>query len=259
AVRAGAIGALTPSVVRLTVVALGVWLAGLAALAVSQVQVWRDTDTLWRYAIEVNPACSWCHVQLGVFLLGARDGGGPAIEHLERALALRPDRVGYHRHMGLALVKVGRPQMAVAHFRAVLDRYPDEARINVEVRNDLGVTFMELGQLDEAIGQFQEVIRLAPAHVGALTNLGIGLGALDRPREGLRYLRRAVELSPEAPVPRFWLACASLAVGDSAGAGAQARVLRQLDPRLAERLEAGLVAKCFDEFRRSGGDASLRG
>lgn len=190
-------------------------------------------------------------------MLGARDAGGPAIEQLEQALALRPDRVAYHRHIGLALVRTGRPQEAIAHFRLVLDRYPDNVKINVEVGNDLGMALMELGQLYEAIEQFQQVIRRDPAYAGALTNLGIALAALGRPAEAVRHLLRAVELNPEAALPRFWLACASLAVGDSARAREQSRILRQLDPRLAERLEAGELTNCFQRFRQSGG-APLR-
>ncbi|MGH7317740.1 MAG: hypothetical protein ACREJS_15940, partial [Candidatus Rokuibacteriota bacterium] len=43
--------------------ALSVLTLGLAAS--SQTQVWRDSETLWRWAVEMDPACSLCHGNLG--------------------------------------------------------------------------------------------------------------------------------------------------------------------------------------------------
>ena len=102
-----------PALGRVVVAAAAVWIASLATLTWSQVQVWRDTDTLFVYTLEVAPDCAWCHHQYGGSL-GNRGRLEPAIVHFERAVALLPDRIVYRYHLGLALLKAGRPAPGAA-------------------------------------------------------------------------------------------------------------------------------------------------
>ena len=103
AVRAGTGGALRSSYARLPVIAATLWIAGLAGLSLDQIRVWRDTDTLWRSALDADPRCDFCHANLGA-ALEKRGLYGAAIEHFETALALRPDyAIGAHTAaLGLA-------------------------------------------------------------------------------------------------------------------------------------------------------------
>src|SRR5262249_58194614 len=68
-VRAGAAGVLRPLLVKAVIALLVVWLAALAYLSTQQIQIWRDTESLWRYAIEVGPGCTICHGNVGTYLL----------------------------------------------------------------------------------------------------------------------------------------------------------------------------------------------
>ena len=43
----------------------------------NQTQVWRDSETLWRWAVEMDPACSLCHGNLGAAIDRHRAGPGP--------------------------------------------------------------------------------------------------------------------------------------------------------------------------------------
>ena len=49
-------------------------------------------------------------------------------------------------------------------------------------------------------------------------------------------LRRAVELAPDAPGPRFWLIRAYQSTGQAGRAQEELAVLRRLDPRAAAGL-----------------------
>ena len=104
---------------RAVLVAVGVWIVSMGALTWAQAQAWRDTDTLFGYALDVDPGCAWCHAQYGG-VLGNRGDLGGAIAHLTRAAALRPNRAGYQAQAGLALLRAGRAADAVPYLdRAV--------------------------------------------------------------------------------------------------------------------------------------------
>src|SRR5439155_13003788 len=82
-------------------------IAGFGVLTWQQAQVWHDTETLWRHALDLDPACDICHGKIGAVLTNANQHA-MALVHIERALALRPDRVIPHRNIAHILVKEAR-------------------------------------------------------------------------------------------------------------------------------------------------------
>src|SRR5262249_21966789 len=76
----------------LVVGALAAGFLCLGALTWQQARTWRDSETLWRHALSVEPTCSICHAQLAGWLLQQKRPG-EALAHYEACLALRPDRV----------------------------------------------------------------------------------------------------------------------------------------------------------------------
>src|SRR5439155_474013 len=68
-VGAHASGRLRPPHFRASCAALGVLLTTLAALTWLQVQVWRDSESLWTHAMLVTPECSICHDNYGAAIV----------------------------------------------------------------------------------------------------------------------------------------------------------------------------------------------
>jgi tetratricopeptide (TPR) repeat protein len=130
---------------RLVPLAVAVWIASLAALTWLQVQIWRDTDTLFVYTLAVDPDCGWCHAQYGG-ALGNRGDLAGAIPHLERAAALRPHRFRDQAHAGLALLRAGRAADALPYLERAVAAQPD----NVETQANLGLALTEVGRAAEA-------------------------------------------------------------------------------------------------------------
>ena len=227
--RAAASGAMRPGVVRLALAALTVWIAGLATLTWSQVQVWRDTRTLWTHAVDVNPACAFCANQLGQALHHA--GASPqAVEHLARAVALKPDRMAYQRDLGVVLLWLGRPAEAIPHMQLAADRYPSD----LDLRARRGIALLRDGRAKEAARYLADVARGRPDNRDALTALGTALLAAGRAAEAVEPLERAVALDAGASEPRVALARAYRALDRREAVAAQLEILRRLDPRLAE-------------------------
>jgi Tfp pilus assembly protein PilF len=186
-----------PPLARVVPLATAAWIASLATLTVSQVQVWRDTDTLFTYTLSVDPDCAWCHAQYGGSL-GNRGDLTAAIPHLTRAAELRPHRPGYHANAGLALLRAGRA--------------------------------------GESLPYLERAVAAQPANLDATTNLGLALVDLRRPAEALPHLERAHRARPAAVEPVAGLVRAHRALGNAAAADTHLAALRGLDPAAAGRI-----------------------
>jgi hypothetical protein len=102
-------------------------LGGLGIASWSYAQVWRESETLWRWAVELDPDCSVCHGKLGESALGGPDGPARAAEAeglFRRAISLRPDLSDAYFNLGTALVVQGRYAEAEAPLRAYMERAP---------------------------------------------------------------------------------------------------------------------------------------
>jgi protein O-GlcNAc transferase len=74
------------------------------------------------------------------------------------------------------------------------DRKPD----SVDAYYNLGVVLAKQEKLDEAVAQYQEVLRLKPDHVGAYVNLGGVFKDQGRLDDALAAYRTALEIKPDA-------------------------------------------------------------
>ena len=216
-------------------VALGVvaiWIGGLALTTRAQCAVWHESETLWRYAIEVEPGCAICHHNLGTHV-ARRGDWTPALVLLDQAIALRPDRSEFQATYGPLLIQMGRRAEGVAKLRYRLGQEPRD----VTARVNLGIALIEDGRAGEAIVELEQALRVKPDFVPALTSLGRALLAEHRAEPAQVAFERALSIDPGDPVAHLGLARAHLARGDHAAARKQLPILERLDPRLARILE----------------------
>lgn len=229
AVAAGRVGvAARPVFARALLAAAGLALAGLAVLAALQARVWKDTDTLWRHAIESEPTCAICYHNLGVHLI-RRGLPAAALAPLERAIELRPDRLPFHGTLGLALLNSGRPAEAIDHFHTALRAHPTDP---VTLSN-LGGALMSLGRTREALGPLARALQHHPNHTPARINFGLALLNEGWPAPALAHLAHAAAVKPEDPYAQAGLARALMALGDADRAFAAYERLRRLDAGMA--------------------------
>ena len=231
AVQLKAAGRLRPSLAG-ALAGLGVlWICGLAYLSAQQVQIWRDTENLWRYALESDPNCAICRGNLGVIL---RNQGHSelAMAEFERVQALRPDYVKVHDHVGYTYVILGDYPRAIEHFNLHLKRYPN----SVEGLNNLGAALMQTKRAPEALETLTRAVKIKPGHVFTHVNLGYAYAELGRPSEALDAFRHAVGLKYDTPQAWFGLARVYFESNDTRSARTAWGILGQLDARLAGRV-----------------------
>jgi tetratricopeptide (TPR) repeat protein len=225
-------GVLRAPIVAMALGVVAIWIGGLALTARVQSFVWHDSETLWRYAIEVDPGCAICHHNLGTSL-GRRGAWAEAQALLERAIVLRPDASEFRGTYGILLVQMGRRPEGLAQLRYRLDHNPRD----VNTRVNLGIALIEDGRPGEAIAEIEQALRVKPDSVPALNALGRALFADGRAEPARAAFERALAINAADPVAHLGLARAHLARGDRAAAREQIPILDRLDPHLARMLE----------------------
>ena len=236
AARAAADGTIRASVAKALAAAGVLWLVGLSFLTWNQVQIWHDTDTLWRYALESEPDCSVCHGNLGILLVNR---GFPELarQHFERILALRPDQTKAYHHLGYIYLTTGDLQHAVDTYKTYLKRYPNDP----DGLGNIGAALMNLNRANEALPYLERAVRVKPSHAHANASLGFAVDQLGRPAEALEHFRRAIRLKPEMPQPWAGLVKANLELGQRDAARTAYGILGMLDPRMAAAIGPALL------------------
>jgi Tfp pilus assembly protein PilF len=234
--RAAETGRVPPWVARVAAGMVAVWILGLATLTWSQIGVWRDTETLWRYAVATDPRCSICQSNLGSFFFRQKLYR-LAREKYELALALRPDHVRIHGSLGVLLQRMGDFEGGMHHLGIALARYPDSS----DMLNDMAVVLLDQKRYSEAMPYLERANRINPNSAPGLVNLGVGLIGTGQPEHAVAALLRAKELRPDEPMVHANLSRAYRALGQTALARQEYEVLQKLDGPLARSLEPQLL------------------
>jgi Tfp pilus assembly protein PilF len=225
-----------PAFARVATAVLTGWVISLAAMTWQQVHVWRDTDTLWRHALESQPDCTVCLYNLGSVLYNS---GHPGIAraHFERVAAVRADRGRVIAHLGLVNAALGDLPRAAEAYRAFLTRSPND----VEARSNLGLVLASLGHHQDALRELLWAVNLEPDNAALHANAALVLLDLDARQEAFRRARRAVELQPDLPHARLAVGLAHVAMSNRGAAERELRILQFLDPTLAGVLGAAMI------------------
>jgi tetratricopeptide (TPR) repeat protein len=121
----------------------------------------------------------------------------------------------------------------VAYWRssATLWRHAVEATEGSALAHgNLGVALLEEGNVDGAIPEFEEALRLDPEHTSSHSNLGMVLLHKGRADAAIPHLRQAVRLAPTVAAPHMNLGLAYIHRGEGAQAAEQFRQAQRLDP-----------------------------
>jgi tetratricopeptide (TPR) repeat protein len=177
---------------------------GLMGCAGRQVSYWRDSETLWSHALDVDPHNSLAHNDLGSTLLdqGKTDD---AIEHCQKALAIRPNSLDARKNLATALTRQrkideanglfaqGQVDQAIIQYRKCLETSPDVARIH----NNLAQALAARGNVDEALAHYEKAVELRPDYATAHINLGAARYAQGKIQDCARQWRLAAGLQPD--------------------------------------------------------------
>jgi Flp pilus assembly protein TadD len=181
-------------------------------------------------------ALKWAVLVVPVVWLGFAQtrGAFPLVERDRLIVAAVPRSAEARNNLGGALLVRGEIDEAVEELQQALRLDPTHA----EAHSNLGVALTRRGRLPEAIDHYREALRLDPLQVQAYSNLGNALLRRGEVHEAIARFREGLSIDPADPQARTNLAGALLRE-------------RRIDDAIAE-LERVLRAKPdFEPARRN--------
>lgn len=167
-------------------------LMALALLSWNQTAIWRDTETLWRYALNLDPNSSIAHYNLARFL-AAQGKHGEAVAHYRQALSIRPEDTDTRNNLGLLLAIRGDIEASLEEFQKTVQIDPNHARAYF----NMGRIFARQGDHEKAMRNFQQALRLKPNEAEIHIALGNVLASQGQLAAATREFELAVRLKPE--------------------------------------------------------------
>jgi len=98
-----------------------------------------------------------------------------------------------HYNSGLALQIAGRIEEAIGQYEQALQVAPDDA----EAHYNLGVALEQMGRVPEAIEHYEQALRLRPEYAAAYSNLGSISLRLGKVPEAIAQYERALQFEPD--------------------------------------------------------------
>jgi Flp pilus assembly protein TadD len=174
---------------------------------------------------------------------------------LDTMLLSDPDDTSLHDDAAVLALILGRPAVAVAHFRATAQRRPDSAAAHY----NLGTALTQAGLFDDAVASYERALQLQPRYPKALNNLGDTLASMGRLDEAAARYEASLAADPSLPETRNNLGAVLWRRGDYARAGRELREALRLRPGYAEAyfnlghvaVRTGDLPAAAAEFRRA--------
>ncbi len=98
-----------------------------------------------------------------------------------------------HNNLGSALLLEGRVSDAVGHYEQALRLKPDFA----EAQYNLGNAFLQEGKVSDAVGHYEQALRLKPDYAEAHNGLGVALVKTGKRDEAIKHYQQALRINPD--------------------------------------------------------------
>ena len=126
-----------------------------------------------------------------------------AAAELREAIHLQPDFAGAHTTLAAVLRQLGDRDGAVAEARA--GEFIAKEKTNLQAATfatNSGKRLLTVGDLDGAVSQFRNAIRMVPAYAPGHYQLGIALSRKGDKREAEQEFKKANDLDPRLTPPK---------------------------------------------------------
>jgi tetratricopeptide (TPR) repeat protein len=155
----------------LAIPAVAVILA-LSVLTYRQIGYWRDSETLWSYALRVTSVRSYkAHFNLAI-TYDAEGRYDDAVQQFRQAIDPRDDDPRIHLGLGVYDQRHGHAHEAIEEFQTALRLSPNKA-MSAEAFSNLGSAYQQLHDYARARENFAAALQLDPHKAAAMVGLGM--------------------------------------------------------------------------------------
>ena len=152
----------------------------------------------------------------------------------ENAARKSPELAEAYFQIGFCDANLGRYQEAIEAFKRAVQIKPDYA----EAYLNLGSVYGRVGRYHESLDAFAQAVSIDPDLAEAYGAMGWAYHKLGRVQEEVEAYRQAAFIRPDYAEAHLYLGAAYLHTGDRASAGAEYRILKNLNTALAKKLFA---------------------
>ena len=135
-----------------------------------------------------------------------------------------------HNNLGAVLLQKGQVDAAMVEHQQALKIYPNYA----EAHNNLGADLLQKGQLDEAISEIRKAVEINPNSAKAHSDLGVALCQKGQMDEAIVQCEKALEINPNYVEAHYNLGNALLQKGRVDEATAQYQNALAINPNYSE-------------------------
>ncbi len=221
------------------------------------VWAWRRATAIPRLALGCMLICEFCFFGISTRALTPIWRNDETL--WRTVLSHFPDFAVGHYTLGLALADAGRTQEAIGEYEEAIRIIPDYA----EAHCNLGLALEKLRRTPEAIEQYEAALRIWPDYANAHYNLGLALVRMGETQEAINHWEQAIRISPEFAEAHCNLGAAFETLGRTPEAVAEYEEALELQPDLAHGSKwAGTTASPANKpavyFNQSVASSNLR-
>jgi tetratricopeptide (TPR) repeat protein len=232
----------------------GILLVSIGFLTWQRTAEYQNLFAFYTATLQKNPGCWMAHYNLGI-VLREQGEADQAIDHYQRAVALRPDYAEAHYNLGRLLVEHGQLNDAVAHYERAAAINPADA----EAQNNLAVTLFGMGRTDDAIAHYQKALEIRPDYAEASCNLANALITKDDFDGAIARYKACLAAIPDQVEAQYNLASALLRKGRTDEAIVEYQKVLQMQPESADAhanlgiawLAKGRVRDAMEEYTKA--------
>ena len=148
--------------------ALMLWIIFCVNKAHSLIPVWKNSETLWKFALSRDPTNPIAHNSLGNYYY-MKGRGGEAIQQYHKAIQSGPSYPKGYYNLGRVYSDSKRYDMAIKYYQRALKANPEY----IDAYYNLGIVYLNIGSLDLALSTFSHIFKLDAMNTKALYCIGL--------------------------------------------------------------------------------------
>jgi tetratricopeptide (TPR) repeat protein len=165
-----------------------------------QLGYWRDSEVLFRHALDVTRNNALASHNLGMVRL--QQGNLKEAQKLfQDSAEFDPEFISAHNDLGAIQALMGKPAEAIPHYHRELEKHPENAAAHVNLADALD----RVGETQEAISHYKRALAIDGTQLMARYKVGLVLARVGEVDQALRELRQALYIDPNFVSARYQL------------------------------------------------------